>query len=157
MPKLSILEASAADYNALGEVMYRAVHQGDSPYSQPQREAWLGAPRKGADWAARLSEQYVSMAQDKSGKIHGFMSLRPDGYVAFAYILEGSRGQGLFRALYETLEALARENGLSGLSTHASLMARPAFEAVDFNVVHPECVSIDGEQLKRFAMEKALL
>lgn len=84
------------------------------------------------------------------------MSLDPKGYIDFAYILPEARGMGIFRGLYLHIEKRARDNDLGRLSTHASLMAEPAFAAMGFEVVQRETVEIGGVELSRFAMEKFL-
>lgn len=136
--------------------MYRAVRDGGSPYTQAQRAAWMPAPRSGKEWEERLGQQYVLIGQDSAKKTQGFMSLRPDGYVDFAYILHSARGQGLFGHLYGRIETRARQRSINNLSTHASLMAMPAFASVGFTNPEPETVSADGQPLKRFAMRKRL-
>ncbi|MEO1015147.1 MAG: GNAT family N-acetyltransferase [Pseudomonadota bacterium] len=143
------------DFTELGDVMFDAVRHGDSPYTEHQRRAWVPHPRKGADWAARLQGQRIRLAET-DGRIIGFMSLRPDGYVDFAYIRPSARGRGVFRTLYDALEAEARRHPLRLLTTHASLMAAPAFAAMGFQVTQEETVPLGGARLRRFAMAKTL-
>jgi putative acetyltransferase len=95
--------ATPADYDAIGEVMFRAVHEGESPYTAAEREVWMPTPRTGEDWHKRLSEQHVLKATSDTGELIGFMSLCDNGYVDFAYILLEARGQGLFRKLYDDI------------------------------------------------------
>jgi putative acetyltransferase len=154
-----------SDYTAAGQLMFDAVHALPSPYSDNQRAAWMPRPRKGEAWNARLAAQQLLVAEDISGAMMGFMSLelrsaQQGGYVDFAYIATQARGSGLFRRLYEHIEKRAKAAGLSSLSTHASLMARPAFAAMGFTVLHEETVEMTGadgpQMLRRFAMEKPL-
>ena len=145
--------AIPADYVELGKVMYDAVRNGPSAYSVAQRQAWVPAPRDGPDWQARLSGQDIRLSED-GGEITGFVSLMPDGYVDFAYIRPAMQGKGLFRKLYMKIEIRAQERGITHLTTHASLMAQPAFAAVGFKVVQHEEVQIRGEVFKRAKMEK---
>mgnify|MGYP000011710164 FL=1 len=144
-----------ADHVALGEVMYAAVRNGPSRYTPAQQVAWVPEPRRGTEWDARLSGQRIVVAE-AGGEVIGFMTLAPPDYVDFAYIRPDWQGRGLFRRLYDAVEAIARENGQVRLTVHASLMARPAFAAVGFAVTAPEEVELRGEIFKRFAMEKQL-
>lgn len=165
--------SDADDFTALGQLMFDAVHAAPSPYNEQQRMTWLPQPRRGSEWNARLAAQKVLVAEDALCVMAGFMSLevipqkpkkKPDqhksGYVDFAYIAASARGSGLFRALYRQIENCARQQGLTLLSTHASLMARPAFAAMGFTVLHEEAVEMTGadgpQMLRRFAMEKPL-
>lgn len=147
--------ATAADYTQLGELMYEAVRHSASPYTEAQRQAWMPEPRSGAEWDARLAPQTVLVAT-QGEEIVGFMSLAAEGYIDFAYIRPAAQGQGIFRRLYDEIEALAREQGEPRLWVHASLMAQPAFAAMGFVITQPETVAVRGQSLDRFAMEKLL-
>lgn len=146
--------ATAADFDALGELMFKAVRLGDSPYTDAQREAWVSAPRTGHDWYERLKQQDIIL-KEADGKPMGFMSLVPtSGYLDFAYILPEARRQGLFRDLFARLEARACELGLPRIWVHASLMAEPAMAAMGFMKLESETVRIGSETLRRILMEK---
>lgn len=135
--------------------MFDAVRNGRSLYSETQRRAWVAAPRSGAAWNTRLARQQVVLAE-ADGCIQGFMSLRQDGYIDFSYIRPAFQRTGLFRKLFESIEAKAEESSVSRLWTHASLLARPAFEAMAFSVVRRETVELGGETFERYEMEKPL-
>ena len=147
--------AEPADYDALGALMYDAIHNGPTRYTKAQSLAWTPAPRRGPDWHKRLSQKYVLLAED-AGTVSGFMTLEPGGYLDFAYIRPEAQGTGLFRALFDQLFDRARAAGETEISTHASLMAQPAFTAMGFIVDHHETVEIDGQTLARARMIKPL-
>ncbi|OAN78686.1 hypothetical protein A8B82_09195 [Sulfitobacter sp. EhC04] len=138
--------------DALGRIMYDAIHHGPSQYSLAERQAWLPTPNAGEGWRARLSAQKVWVAYDKTGPV-GFMTLDGD-YIDLAFVAAASQGRGVFRALFAQVEAAAR--GQRRLWTHASLMAQPAFLAVGFRVIRHENVAQGGEVLRRAEMEKML-
>lgn len=157
--------SDAADFTALGQLMFDAVHAAPSPYNEQQRMAWMPQPRRGSEWNARLAAQKVLVAEDVLGAMAGFMSLelrneQQSGYIDCAYITAAARGTGLFRHLYSQIEKRAKSAGLNNLATHASLMARPAFAAMGFAIVAEEQVKMQGpdgpEILTRFAMEKTV-
>lgn len=147
--------AKPSDFDALGRVMYDAVHTEPSPYNEFQRRAWVPEPRRGMQWANRLKGQQIIIAE-ADGAITGFMSLAPGNYIDFAYIRPSGRGTGLFRELYQRIENRAFASGAKRLRTHASLSARPAFDSVGFKVVTPEDVEISGFSFQRFEMVKSL-
>lgn len=156
MSEFEIRLATAADHAALGQVMFDAVRHSASPYTPAQKEAWVPEARSGPEWDARLAAQTVLVAT-QGDEIVGFMSLAAEGYIDFACIRPAAQGQGLFRRLFDQIEALARERGEPRLSTHASLMAQPAFAAMGFVTTQPETVEVRGQSLDRFAMEKWLV
>ncbi|MFV0383713.1 GNAT family N-acetyltransferase [Paracoccus sp. (in: a-proteobacteria)] len=142
-----------ADLPLLGEVAHDAVHNGAGPYSQAQRAAWLpDVP----DWAARLADQSVALAE-QGDRIAGFMTLLyPEGYVDLAFIRPDTRGRGMFRALCTLIETRALEIGIACLHTHASLMAEGPFAACGFELVARESVERNGQSLQRAEMRKLL-
>ncbi|MFT7058059.1 MAG: putative acetyltransferase [Pseudorhodobacter sp.] len=146
--------ATAADYDRLGEVMYDAIRNGRSLYTEAHRAAWMPRAYRGEKWHVRLAAQKVLLAKD-GPEIAGFLSLTSDGYIDLAFIRPQSQGKGLFRALYQTQEADAQT--LPRLWTHASLMAQPAFAAVGFGVVKHEMVYISGLAFERAEMAKPRL
>ena len=154
MTKTRLRRATPADFEALGCVMFRAIHEGPSPYSRAQRIAWLAAPNSGADWAERMAAQHVVLGE--ADEITGFMTLTDTGYIDLAYILPAARGRGLFAGLLGGIETEARRIGLTRLTTHASLMAQPAFARHDFAIDHHETVTRNGQRLARAAMSKLL-
>lgn len=142
------------DHAALGHVMYDAIHNGHSLYNAQQRRAWLAEVPQGAAWRAKLSAQQVVLAE-RAGVPLGFMS-RSGDHIDLAFVAAATQGQGVFRALCQETETAARAEGQPRLHTHASLMARPAFEAMGFRVIAAEHVTRAGQTLDRFEMEKTL-
>lgn len=151
----AIRTADSSDYDALGAVMFDAIHKGPTQYTEAQSTAWAPEPRTGKDWAARLAKQHIIVAEH-AGEIQGFMSIEPGGYIDFAYIRPGAQGSGLFRRLFAAVTDWAAARGERELSTHASLMAQPAFAAMGFTVDHHETVDVAGQSLSRARMVKTL-
>jgi putative acetyltransferase len=147
--------AGPEDYDALGALIFDAIHNGPTQYTPAQSKAWAPAPRSGPDWAERLASQHI-IAAEQGGEIQGFMSIEPGGYVDFAYIRPSAQGSGLFRQLFEAVLDRAKAQGDTELSTHASLMAQPAFAAMGFEIDHHETVEVDGQSLPRARMTKRL-
>jgi GNAT superfamily N-acetyltransferase len=67
-----------------------------------------------------------------------------------------AQGTGLFRRLFNSVEAHARAAHEPRLWVHASLMAQPAFAAVGFSITEHQVVQIGDQDLKRAYMEKPL-
>ncbi|EDL47956.1 hypothetical protein [Erythrobacter sp. SD-21] len=97
--------ACEQDYEILADIMFDAVRHGPSKYDEAQREAWVPERRSGASWDKRLARQDIAMAHRNDGATLGFMSLDASGYIDFAYIRPEAQGRGLFRILYDAIEA----------------------------------------------------
>ena len=155
MTEIKLRKGDAADYDTLGEVMFDAIHNGPSRYTDAQSNAWAPIPRSGPEWANRLSQKDVIIAEHGRA-IMGFMTIEPGGYVDFAYIRPSAQGSGLFRRLFAEVMKRAEAAGETELSTHASLMAQPAFAAMGFKIDFHETVEVDGQKLARARMIKTL-
>lgn len=147
--------ASADDGDVLADIMFDAVRNGESLYSEEQRAAWVPARRSGEDWEARLRGQDIIVAE-QDGESLGFVSLAEGGYVDFAYIRPAARHTGLFRQLLSRIADRAVAKGEPLLWTHASLMAEPAFARLGFTVRRRERVRIGDQLFDRCEMEKPL-
>jgi putative acetyltransferase len=147
--------ATPTDYDDLADIVFDAVRNGPSLYTEAQRAAWVPVRRGGEEWAGRLAGQVIAIARDET-RIVGFMSLAPEGYIDFAFIRPEAQGSGLFRRLFAMIEELALAQNEPRLWTHASLMAEGAFAAVGFAVVERQVVEMGEVCLERAMMEKAL-
>ena len=152
---MHLREMIAGEANALGRVMFRAVREGPSAYTEAQRRAWCATPPSGEGWAAKLAAQEVRVVEALGAPV-GFIT-RDGAYVDLAFVLPGWQGRGVFSRLYDRVEADARAAGLRRLWVHASLMAQPAFAAKGFAVVRYETVAREGETLDRAEMENVFV
>lgn len=144
--------ANTADYSELADVMFDAVRNGRSAYTDAQRRAWVPERRYGSAWSARLDEQIIVVGENEGGVV-GFMTLANTGYIDLAYIRPHAQGKGLFRKLFTAIDTQSRLRGDSRLWVHASIMAQPAFTAMGFTIVERQTVTIGAEQFARFKME----
>ena len=55
--------ATEADFDALADVMFAAVREGESPYTEAQRQAWVPEPGRGAEWRSRLLSRDIIVAE----------------------------------------------------------------------------------------------
>lgn len=143
--------ATASDQALLADIMFDAVRNGESRYTEAQRAAWVPAPRAGPDWTARLQGQEIVVAE-QAGRALGFASLADRGYIDFAYIRPEAQHSGLFRQLLSRIVERAVAKGEPLLWTHASLMAEPAFAALGFTIRRREQVTLGGQSFDRCEM-----
>jgi putative acetyltransferase len=122
-----------------------------SRYTEEQVAAWLECPRDLAAWAAdRLRAQ--TFVADAAGTVVGFSDLSDTGYVDRLFVDPDVGRSGVGRALLDHVRETARSQGVPRLTTHASLVARPVFEAKGFHVEHAETVVKGEARLDRFFM-----
>lgn len=151
----TITWVTPADHAELADVIFDAVRNGPSKYTDAQRAAWVPERRRGAEWESRLANKDIAIGRDGGG-IVGLMSIERGGYIDFAFIRPKAQGTGLFRRLFDMVETRARANTEPRLWVHASLMAQPAFAAVGFLVVEHQIVEFGDQEFKRAMMDKGL-
>lgn len=147
----------AADAQALAALFYRAIHVGTAgAYTAEQRAAWAPHVPEVSAWDARLGAATTFVAEvDETAA--GFITLDPDtGYVDLAFVAPEMAAQGVGRALYGAIEEAARGAGCLILTTAASAVARPFFEAMGWDVIAREEVTRNDVALHRFQMRKDL-
>ena len=155
MEKILIRLATPEDHTAIADVMFDAIRNGNSAYSEVQRQAWVPHRRSGAQWEQRLLSQNIFVAVDAK-QMSGFMSLDDNGYIDFAYIRPSAQGRGIFSRLFSQIEGLAYRLKKNRLWVHASLKAEPAFSSKGFEIMKKETVEIGDQSFERFEMEKHL-
>ena len=131
----------------------RSVNRSD--YSKEQIEAWAPEVPDAAAWHARMSARKTLVAVDND-EVVGFAELEEAGRLDMLYLRKDALGRGLGQRLYRVVEDEGRNLGLGGISTEASITARPFFERQGFRMVRKQTVWRRGVGLTNFVMEKKL-
>lgn len=153
---MRVRRGSEADIPAMTRLFFTSVREGAGPdYSAEQRAAWAPERPDPAVWAERLATQTVYLAEDETG-LAGFMTCRDDGYVDLAFVAPDRIGQGVAHALYQVLEAEARQAGLTQLTADASALARAFFLRQGWQVERAKKPVIRGVEMHNSFMSKRL-
>jgi putative acetyltransferase len=108
------------DRPAIDVVYYRAIREGTaSVLDEGQRTAWAPDPIHLDGSPDKLLNQWCWVSEE-DGRTTGFMSLCPDGLLDMAFVIPEVMGKGTAAALYDTLLAKARAEGLTRLTVLAS-------------------------------------
>jgi len=86
----------------------------------------------------------------------GFSDLEPTGHLDMTFVHPRFQGLGVASLLLKTVEAAAHGQGLTFVTTEASLTACPFFQSRGFVVVAAQEVQKRGQTLRNFRMEKRL-
>lgn len=140
---------------ALARLFYGSVHGvclGD--YTQEQVDVWADGTADPAVWE-RSFLQHRTLVARLGGEIVGFADL--DGnYLDRLYVHRDFQRRGVAKALVSALEELAKAQGETRMTVHASITARGFFEKRGWQVVKAQQVERKGVLLTNFVMEKAL-
>lgn len=132
----------------------RSVREGAArDYAPAQIDAWARVDRD--VWSVKRSSHPTWVAMI-GASIVGFADLESDGHLDMMFVHPSHQGAGVASALLVQIEASAHERGIARLHTEASITARPFFERRGFQVSAQQEVSVRGERLTNFRMEKTL-
>ncbi|MBD1844593.1 GNAT family N-acetyltransferase [Cyanobacteria bacterium FACHB-63] len=124
-------------------------------YSIAQVQAWSPDDLHFRDWVAVCSSRFTYVAEE-AGLILGFGELEANGHIDCFYCHKDYQRQGIGRAIYQAIEAKARELELDRLFTEASITAKPFFQKVGFTMIAEQQVLRQGETFTNYRMEKKL-
>jgi putative acetyltransferase len=146
------------DAPTLAQIFYDAVRQAAiSDYSQAQVEAWAPRVQDPARFAAKATDGRLFLVAVNAGdEPIAFGDLEPDGHIDYLYCRPDFVGTGVASALYDRLEAHARDRALPHLYTEASELARRLFLRKGFTVVTRRDFEVNGVRIHNYAMEKFL-
>lgn len=125
-------------------------------YSPEQIRAWADAiePQSFAERCVRKDK--TTWVAELAGRIAGFSDLEPGGHIDMLYVHPDCRRRGVARALLRHIEAIARTAAMPRLYAEASITARPAFEAEGFRCLSAQTVTVRGQAMINYRMEKLL-
>ena len=102
----------------------------------------------------RENATFVAVSDDDAPV--GWIELEPDGHVEMLYCAPEAAGRGVAPQLYAAAEALARERGLTRLTTAASQFAESFFLKHGWTGDEGETVVRFGVAIERARMSKTL-
>jgi putative acetyltransferase len=147
---------TAADAEATLAVFRRAVRTTAArDYSPAQVAAWAPDDLDVEAWGARRRARATVVAED-DGRVVGFTDVDATGYVDMMYVDPGAGRRGVATALLAWAVAEATSSGAESLRTHASITARPFFEAHGFRVDEVRHPVRNGVVFENFAMSRPL-
>ena len=155
-PSITIRPYGVADAAALTNLFRSSVREiASRDYTAAQIRAWAPDEIDAVQFGRRCEAKSTWVAE-LEGRIAGFSDLEPDGHIDMLYVHPNFLRLGVARALLDHIEEAARINALRRLYTEASLTARPVFEVMGFRMVVPQTVTIRGESMTNYRMEKRL-
>jgi putative acetyltransferase len=144
------------DLPALTRLFHDTIHSVNAAHYTPeQRAAWAPDQPDLERWRAKLGSETVLVAEI-AGKLLGFCSWTPDGYIDFLYVHHEHQRQGIAQALYAEAERDLAGRGVGRVHTQASVTAQPFFARHGFRVVQHQTVHVRGCDLPNAVMEKFL-
>lgn len=146
------------DLDALMALFYAAVRQvAVQDYTPRQVAAWAPDHMERHIWADAWSQRWrwVGVAEI-AGTAAGFCAMAAAGHVDMMFTHPAFLRRGVASSLLTAATAFARRDGAGGLTTDASITARPFFVRRGFTVAATQTVARNGESFVNYRMTKAL-
>ena len=141
----------SSDCNAIISLFRETVHTiNRKDYSREQCDAWAPAEINAGQWDDLLSS-HLTLVAIEGETIVGFADMDDTGYLDHLYVHADHQRRGIATALCDALEAAIP---CKIYTTHASITARPFFEARGYAVVQEQQVKRHGVLLTNYIMQK---
>jgi putative acetyltransferase len=146
------------DAAALARIYVDAVEAiGPRDHTAVQVAVWAGLVPTPARFDAKYTDGRTALvAVDGADRPLAFADVEADGHIDFLYCAPQAAGTGVAAALYDALEAAARQRGLPRLYSEASEAARRFFLKRGFRVIARRRLTIRGTAIHNYAVEKTL-
>lgn len=156
--RLHIRPFRPEDAPALARMFHEAVHRiGVGHYSPEQLGAWAPSVPDAKRFVERAAGgRTLLVAADDEDRPLAYGDLQGDGHIDHFYCRPDVAGTGVACALYDRLEAAARDRGIGRLFVEASEPARRFFLRKGFELLGRRDFTLNGTAIHHFAMEKRL-
>ena len=150
---VTIREYRPSDCKYLAELFYQTIHSINAKdYTDEQLNVWATGNVDINEWNLSLSEHFSPVAI-KGGIIAGFGDIDRTGYLDRLYVHKDYQSQGIATAICDKLE---HAFGVSKITTHASITAKPFFLHRGYNTIKEQQVIRSNIPLTNYIMEKPL-
>ena len=124
-------------------------------YTESQVHAWAPDDFDSTIWTEKM-QSIGPFVVDVEGEIVGYSDLQPAGLIDHLFVHHQWQRRGVGRTLMSEIERRASRSEIPHLETHASITARPFFEAFSFTVVREQVLELRGEKLTNYVMQRRM-
>lgn len=152
--QLIIRPYQESDAEALHALFYHTVHNVNRrDYTDAQLAAWAPDAVDMLFWRQRMRgiQPYVAVYQNLQV---GYADIQTDGYIDHFFCHWQYQGQGVGKALMQHLFAVGTELQVPRFYAHVSKTALPFFQRMGFETVHEQQVTLRGQLLTNYLMER---
>jgi len=144
------------DCKVIVKLFYDTIHAVNlKDYNSAQLDVWAPEEIDMDMWDKSISNNYTVVVET-NGLIIGFGDLDDTGYFNRLFVHKNFQGQGVATIISNELEKYAKQNGITVVTTEASITARPFFEKRVYRVVKMQRIERKGQTLTNFLMKKHL-
>ncbi len=153
---LMIRPYRASDAASTLGVFFSAIRRtASADYNAEQIEAWASPEIDLEGWAVRREALNTTVAT-LDEVVVGFTDVDRSGYIDMLFVDPAHGRRGIATALLSWVLEAARGYGVASLATHASITAKPFFEAQGFVVEKQRREELGGVILTNYAMSRPI-
>ncbi|WP_119458346.1 GNAT family N-acetyltransferase [Rhodospirillaceae bacterium SYSU D60014] len=155
---MQIRPYETADAERLCALFFDAIREtGRRNYSAQQVEAWAPCrPDPHQFDEVATDGRILLVVVNNEGDPIAYGDLEADGHIDHLFCRPDVVGTGVASALYDELEKVALERGMTRLYVEASEAARPLFARKDFALLERRDFQLRGVLIHNYAMAKTL-
>lgn len=125
-------------------------------YTREEVEDWASCGDKPERWRELMAGNLFIGAFDGHNCLAGFSSMNKDGHLHSMFVHKDCQGQGVATQLLSEVEQIARQYGVSEITSEVSLTARTFFEKHGYKIVRMQKQRAKKLELTNFVMRKIL-
>ena len=157
MDKTIILRKyNSEDCAEIMQLFYDTIHAiNAADYNESQLDAWApkDSDRLPSYWDNRFLQDYAVVAE-KDSSIVGIGTLKIPAYFDLLYVHKDFQRIGIATLIADRIESFFRSNGISVITTDASVTAKPFFENRGYTVLKEQSVEMRGQFLTNYKMQR---
>ena len=147
----SLRAYSPSDCGEMAKLFYETVHTVCKEDCTPEQlDAWATGEVDLEKWNKKFLANHTVIAVS-GDRIVGLGDVEKGGYLDFLYVHKDFQRMGIATAICDELE---KETEADLMSVHASITARPFFEARGYRLIKEQQVIRFGVTLTNYVMEK---
>ena len=153
---MQIRNYRAGDEASLRAIFYHTIRRVNiQDYTAEQVKAWAADEIDETRWREKI-EAINPYVVEHEGRLIGYADLQEDGYIDHFFCHHDWQRQGVGSLLMQKIHDEAKKRDIRRLYSNVSITAKPFFMAKGFEVVKEQSVTIRGQVLKNFNMQKHL-
>lgn len=150
---MKIREYRSADLAETIRLFHDTVHTVNAKdYTSEQLDAWAPESVDRERWSAGFLSSRTLVAVEND-RIVGFGNMTSDGYLDKLYVHRDFQHRGIATALCNELEAACNADKIT---VHASITARPFFQARGYETIRRQQVERGKVRLTNYVMQKTV-
>ncbi|MFY9224800.1 MAG: GNAT family N-acetyltransferase [Blastocatellia bacterium] len=145
-----------SDTKEIMQLFYDTIHNINiKDYSLEQVRAWAPSQIDEQKWQERLISR-MTYVVEANEKILGFSELETNGHIDCFYSHKDYQGKGVGSLMIKNIESQAKLLKINKLYAEVSITAKPFFQHHGFQILNAQQVSLRGQTLTNYLMEKYL-